>query len=196
MIFSVVSVLALTASAFGLTVTSPTNTTGWTTSGDHTVSWSAVSTDPTNITVVLVNMNEFPNYSQVLDALVQTSQGSVNVNPPSSGWPTGAGFQVNLVASSTQLTSILAQSDQFTLKQASSSSSGSSTSGSSSSGTSLTVNPTSTSPSSASGSSSGPLNPSSSDTSTNPSNSNGAAPAMGMQAAVFGFLALLGVVLA
>ena len=52
----VASLLALAASALALQVTEPTNSTGWATSGQNTVTWDAVSTDPSNFTVVLVNM--------------------------------------------------------------------------------------------------------------------------------------------
>ena len=53
---AVATLLAFAASALAMSVTAPTNSTGFTTSGQNTVSWTAVSTDPTNFTVVLVNM--------------------------------------------------------------------------------------------------------------------------------------------
>lgn len=52
---SFAAVLAFAASALAVSVTAPTNATGWATSGQNTVSWTAVSTDPKNFTIVLVN---------------------------------------------------------------------------------------------------------------------------------------------
>ncbi|GBE80016.1 hypothetical protein BKA93DRAFT_824664 [Sparassis latifolia] len=193
---SFATLLAFAASAFALQVTSPTNSTGWSTSGNNTVSWVSVSTDPANFTIVLVNENEYPTYSQVLDALVVSSLGSVSVGAPSGGWVAGAGYQVNLVQDATRLDAVLAQSGDFTLQQSTSSSS--SGSSSSSSGSTLSV-PTSSgtnSGQSTGSGSSGTLNPTSSDSSTNPTTTSGAAPAMGMQAVLFAALALLGVTLA
>ena len=54
-----------------------------------------------------------PPTSQVLAALVDGSLGTTNVNPPSGGWKTGKGFQVNLVKDAEDLNTILAQSPQF-----------------------------------------------------------------------------------
>lgn len=48
-------VLTLATSALAYTVTSPAAATGWTTSGAQTLSWSRVSSDPSNFTAVLVN---------------------------------------------------------------------------------------------------------------------------------------------
>ena len=94
----------------------------------------------------------FPNYEQVLDALVDGTQGSIQVNPPSTGWPSGTGYQINFVQDSQHLTTILAQSNDFSFhaptSSGSSAVSGSSTgslSGSSASGsaaTALTVSTT------------------------------------------------------
>lgn len=52
---AVAALLALATSALAFQVTQPTNATGWVTSGQNTVSWQAVSTDPANFTIVLVN---------------------------------------------------------------------------------------------------------------------------------------------
>lgn len=59
--FSVLSAALLFAStAFGLSVTSPVEGAFWDASQNtQTVGWNSVSTDPTNFTVVLVNMVSF-----------------------------------------------------------------------------------------------------------------------------------------
>ena len=75
-----------------------------------------------------LSQNEFPNYEQILDALVDGSLGTIQVNAPSTGWPSGSGFQINLVQDSQHLDTLLAQSDDFSFHApASSSVSGSST---------------------------------------------------------------------
>lgn len=51
--FTLAPLLALAVKA--VTVTSPTEGQNWGTSGAQTVSWEAVSTDPTSFSVVLVN---------------------------------------------------------------------------------------------------------------------------------------------
>lgn len=193
----VATLLALAASALAITVTAPTNTTGFSTVGQNTVSWNAVSTDPTNFTVVLVNMAKFPPYSQVLNALVQTSAGTVKVNPPSAGWPSGSGFQINLVADPDHLNSILAQSEQFSFVTPTGSSSvATSTSGPvTSGGTTLVVSNTANPPTPTNTDGTTDLNPTTSDTSTSPSNTN-AAVSTGVQASFFGLVALVGAFLA
>ena len=56
------------------------------------------------------------------------------MNPPSGGWKTGAGYQVNLVKNADNLSGILAQSGDFTISESTSSTFSSST-GSATSGT-------------------------------------------------------------
>ncbi|KAH9938356.1 uncharacterized protein B0H18DRAFT_1112525 [Fomitopsis serialis] len=119
--FAFASLLALAASAAALQVTQPSNSSGWTTSGPNTVTWSSVSTDNSNFSIVLNNQNTYPQYNEVLEALIQTSEGSVAVNPPSGGWVAGTGYRVNFVKNSQDLSSLLAQSDDFTIEQSSSS---------------------------------------------------------------------------
>ncbi|RPD66757.1 hypothetical protein L226DRAFT_565548 [Lentinus tigrinus ALCF2SS1-7] len=194
---SVATLLAFAASALAYQVTQPTNATGWTLTGPNVVAWDKVSTDRANFTIVLVNQAVYPPTSQVLAALVDGTKGSMTVNPPSEGWKAGSGFQVNLVQDSENLNSILAQSNQFTISQASSSLSATTT-GSVTQGSSvLTVTPTgSTATVATTGSTTDALNPTSSDTSTTPTGSNGASASMGMQAGLFAGLALLGAFLA
>jgi hypothetical protein len=111
------------ASALAFNVTEPTANTVWTTSGSHTVTWTDVSTDRSNFTIVLTNQQSSPSYSQVLTALVDTSSGSTSVGPPPSGWPTGNGFQINFAQAATDLSAILAQSGKFSIVASSSASS-------------------------------------------------------------------------
>ncbi|KAI9001353.1 hypothetical protein BD414DRAFT_474403 [Trametes punicea] len=190
--------LALASSAFAFIVTEPTNSTGWTTSGPNVVAWTSVSTDPANFTIVLDNQSVFPETTQVLAALVNSNLGNVTVNPPSGGWKAGSGFRVNLVQDAEHLSSILAQSDFFTIKASSSSTFSSNTGSSSASAATGTLTvPASSATSGSAGStdSTSALNPTTSDTSTTPI-TNGASTSMGMQAGLFAGLALLGAFLA
>jgi hypothetical protein len=200
------AVLALATSALALSVTQPTNTTGFSNNGQNTVSWTRVNTDPANFTIVLVNKNVFPNYQQVLDALVDggSDSGTVQVGPPSAGWPTGSGYQINLATSAERLDSLLAQSDDFSFHAPDSSSvSGSSASATGSvSRTVLSVSNTaaptgSGSGAGAGGSPSGGADGSQpSDGSPTPTGSSSGAATIGVQAAFFGAVALVGAVLA
>ncbi|OCH92162.1 hypothetical protein OBBRIDRAFT_470023 [Obba rivulosa] len=205
---SVVAALVFVASAFAYSISSPNQSAGWTITGPNTVVWSMVSTDPQNFTIVLSNQVVSPPTQQILAALVDGSLGQMTVNPPSGGWQTGTGFRVNLVKDANDLDSILAQSDQFAITVASSSSSSGASSLASSTGLSTAVSlssvsggtitaPSVSTPPSAttSGTGSAAVNPSTSDTSTTPTN-NAALPAMGMQAGIWSVLALLGAALA
>ncbi|KZT13030.1 uncharacterized protein LAESUDRAFT_719340 [Laetiporus sulphureus 93-53] len=211
-------VLTFAASAFAYTVTQPSNSSGWNTSGPNTVKWSTVSTDASNITIVLDNQSETPQYSEVLATDIQGSLGSYTVNPPDGGWKSGTGFRVNLVKSESEETTIYAQSDDFTITESTSStySSGSSTATSSTASFSSTGSVSVTS--SSSGSSSGSLSGSSASTSSgasasvassassgshtatgsasSTSSSSAAAAGMGVQTGLLSLLALLGVALA
>ncbi|KAH9071572.1 Ser-Thr-rich glycosyl-phosphatidyl-inositol-anchored membrane family-domain-containing protein [Lactarius deliciosus] len=113
--FTLLSFVAL-ASAYQ--VTSPGGSSGWTIAGPNVVTWQRVSTDPLNFTIVLSNQARTPSYQQVLAALIDGNLGKFTVSPPSTGFPTGTGFQVNLVKDSENLSTIYAQSQQFAIVQA------------------------------------------------------------------------------
>jgi hypothetical protein len=128
------------ALAAAYSISSPGGSAGWTTAGPNEVSWTRVSTDPLNFTIVLSNQNITPSYSQVLDALVDGTLGSTAVNPPSTGWPTGNNFQVNFVQDANDLNTIYAQSQQFSITQSNTTSTTSTTTPT----TFATTNPTQT----------------------------------------------------
>ena len=139
--FSALSaVLSLAATALALTVTSPGQDTTWDASTrSQSISWSSVATDPSNFTISLINMvrprgffsnwrsrllivrsvcvlqQSTPNVNVVLKQNVTTSSDSTSVDAPSSGWPTGQGFQINLVQQNPTGVNILAQSQQFNI---------------------------------------------------------------------------------
>ncbi|KAF8897731.1 hypothetical protein BD779DRAFT_398444 [Infundibulicybe gibba] len=109
--------LSFAASTWAYQVLTPNQSSGWTNSGPQPLTWERVNTDRDNFTVVLTNMDRaaMPNGDQVLAAQVVGSTLKTTLNPPSAGWPTGGGFRVNLVASPTELSTILAQSPQFNI---------------------------------------------------------------------------------
>jgi len=115
--FSTLSaVLFFAVTALALTVTTPAQGASWDASKrSQTVSWNAVATDPSNFTIVLSNMQTTPNINVPLKENVPTSGGSTTVDGPSSGWPTGNGFQINLVQQTATGVGILAQSQQFNI---------------------------------------------------------------------------------
>jgi hypothetical protein len=56
-----------------------------------------------------------PQNDQVLNALVDGTLGTIVCNPPSGGWPLGAGFRVNLAQDAQHLDTLLAQSNEFSI---------------------------------------------------------------------------------
>jgi hypothetical protein len=184
-----VILLSLAASAFGYQVTIPGQNYNWTNNGPQTLSWVRVSTDATNFTAILVNQDKsILTAPEALAALVDGTLGSINVNPPSGGWPLGSGFQVNLVESAQNTDTIYAQSTQFSITSGNSSASSSSTAtgviqGSGVAGPLVTVtaSPIATDTSSAS--------------STPTTTSNGALPVLDAHMGFMGIAALLGALL-
>jgi len=115
--FSTISAVFLLAlNTWALTITDPGQNTVWDSSTQsQTVSWNSVATDPTNFTVLLVNMQSYPNINTTLKENVLTSSGSTTVDGPSSGWPIGSGFQINFIQLNPTGVGILAQSNQFSI---------------------------------------------------------------------------------
>ncbi|PFH51368.1 hypothetical protein AMATHDRAFT_3034 [Amanita thiersii Skay4041] len=117
--------LSLSASALGYLVVVPNPSQGWTNDGSQLVVWERVETDPTSFTVVLTNTDRSvqPINNQVLAAKVDGTLKNMTVNPPSGGWPVGRTFRVNFVNNTEDLNTIFAQSDEFEIKRANTTSS-------------------------------------------------------------------------
>ncbi|KAF9472950.1 hypothetical protein BDN70DRAFT_817933 [Pholiota conissans] len=105
--------LAFASSALAYSVSTPNSVEGWSNVGSQPLVWQRVDTDRKNFTALLVNQVRFD--PQILAALVDGTLGTTKLNPPSGGWPTGAGFRVNLVQDDTDLNAILAQSQIFNI---------------------------------------------------------------------------------
>ncbi|OBZ67676.1 hypothetical protein A0H81_12124 [Grifola frondosa] len=108
---SVAALLIFAASSLAYSITGPNNITGWTTSGPNSITWTRVSTDPSNFTIVLDSHQGDPTSQQVLATGVDGSEGSMTVSPPSGGWVAGTGNRVNFVKDG----GILAQSSPFNI---------------------------------------------------------------------------------
>ncbi|CAA7259605.1 unnamed protein product [Cyclocybe aegerita] len=111
--------LACVSSAFAYSVIVPNASQGWTNQGAQTLTWQRVESDRLNFTALLTNQRVQGYEPQVLSALVDGTLGTVNLNPPSGGWPTGSGFRLNLVQDANNLNAILAQSPEFAIAPAS-----------------------------------------------------------------------------
>jgi len=145
--YTLASVLAFASAALAITVTSPAKGAEWDLSKDNKITWDSVSTDPSTINVVLVNMAVNPSVSLTIANNIPVSQGSYDLKNLVNAPAPGDSYQINLENSVQQ--GILAQSQQFTVEKSSnsnsqsksasasaSSSSASKTSGSSTSSTS------------------------------------------------------------
>ncbi|RDB22543.1 hypothetical protein Hypma_009988 [Hypsizygus marmoreus] len=188
--------LSFIASAFAYRVTSPSEAKGWTTSGPQTLTWERVDTDPENFTVVLTNEDRgiLPT-DEFLAALVDGTKLTLQVNPPSGGWPTGESFRVNFVRDAEHTDTILAQSSEFDIKESTSTTSSGTSSHSS---TTKTATGTTTAPTNTAGSNANtsPAPSSSDDSSSTPPGSNAALPSLNIQLRLVSVFALLGLFLA
>ncbi|EDR15543.1 uncharacterized protein LACBIDRAFT_321452 [Laccaria bicolor S238N-H82] len=129
------------SSCIALFVVTPSASNGWTNQGPQTsvqflpyphhvwltkaffipsVSWQRVITDPLDFAIILTNQNRslFPS-DQTLSLLIDSNLLTASISPPAGGWPTpGAVYRVNLVLSANYPNTIYAQSNEFTIFQA------------------------------------------------------------------------------
>ncbi|KAJ7044541.1 hypothetical protein C8F04DRAFT_1068691 [Mycena alexandri] len=201
---AVFALAAAFVSVSAISVTSPTATKGWTNSGSNTATWTSVSTDALNFTLLLTKMTD-STYNQVLAALVTTKDGTVTVGAPSSagGWPApGSGYRLNLVQDQDHLTTIYAQSEQFNITAPTTPSGSNSAASSASTPAAPPVNPSGAAGGAAGGTAGGAAgasdaSPSSSATDTGASPAGtGAALAMGVQTGFVAGAVLLSAMLA
>ncbi|KAK3935164.1 hypothetical protein QBC46DRAFT_398115 [Diplogelasinospora grovesii] len=115
---SILSAAALLAAcAHAIQITAPTKNQVVGLSEGFQVSWSTVSSDPTSAHLFLVNMaSGHTPYSKDLGE-VDLTKGGIKVTQ--TGVPADTGYQFNLQSVSTQNTGILAQSEQFEVKESS-----------------------------------------------------------------------------
>ncbi|RAK97715.1 GPI anchored serine-threonine rich family protein [Aspergillus ibericus CBS 121593] len=106
-----ISLVAFAASASAITITQPMAGDQVDFSKSYTIKWTTVASDPSNFTIVLVNMNSQPNVSKQI-ANVKTSDNSYTVDKV-TGIPVANGYQLNAESNTTTNTGILSQSQQF-----------------------------------------------------------------------------------
>lgn len=205
--FSAAALLALVASTAAYSVTKPENGTIWDPSQSQVIAWEKVNTDPSTFAITLVHQASQPNTRTLLLDSVDGGAGTVTIQPPNGGWPSGTAYQINFVQDSNHLDSILAQSQQFDIKASTGSTGTSSSAGSSSASSGSSVSRTVTSVSSGSptgtsrstnSASSGSASGTATSDDLNPTasgNPNGAV-ALGAQAGLFGLVALVGAIVA
>ncbi|MCJ1252018.1 Ferredoxin-fold anticodon-binding domain-containing protein 1 [Trapelia coarctata] len=107
-------------SALAIQVTQPSKDTDWSDNDSNVIKWTSVSTDPSTVNIVLVNQHVNPPISTTIASNIQTSDGSYTVSSLSGH---GSNFQINLVSATAGNSAILAQSEQFSLKEGGGSSS-------------------------------------------------------------------------
>jgi Ser-Thr-rich glycosyl-phosphatidyl-inositol-anchored membrane family len=118
---SVSAFLALVASSLALQVTAPAEGSTVDLSMDNTIQWTSVSSDPGSFNIVLTNMNVNPSVRIVIASNVQTSDGSYDVSGVKGATP-GGNYRLNLEGNQGSNQGILAQSGQFNVADAGSSS--------------------------------------------------------------------------
>ncbi len=87
-----------------------------------------------------------PTNNLLLDSFVDaTSANSISIPPPSGGLPVGGTFRVNLIKDQNDISTIYAQSDEFTITSGGSTTTSGSTSGTiSATGTTVSLSNTAT----------------------------------------------------
>lgn len=118
---SLSSFLALVASTIALQVTSPAERSTLDVSEPFTISWVTVSSDPSTVDIVLTNRNVFPPAEIPIASNVDTSSGSYDVSSV-SGVDPGGNYRIDLVGTTPSNRGILAQSGQFNVAAAGSTS--------------------------------------------------------------------------
>jgi hypothetical protein len=112
--FKVPTIAALAASVTAIQFSSPTNGSEVDLSQPLIIKWVAVSTDPTSVSIQLVNMNVNPPVSINIADNVRTSTDRFTV-PAQSGLQPGNAYQFNIFNKNPNDVGILAQTQQFSI---------------------------------------------------------------------------------
>ncbi|PWY78322.1 threonine rich protein [Aspergillus heteromorphus CBS 117.55] len=107
----IISIMAFAASALALTITQPRTNDQVDFSKPYTIKWTTAGSDPTEFSLVLVNMNSQPSVSKNIGN-VKTSANEYTINKI-TGIPVAFGYQFNAISNTTTNTGILSQSSQF-----------------------------------------------------------------------------------
>ncbi|KOS48505.1 hypothetical protein ACN38_g557 [Penicillium nordicum] len=131
---TILSLLPLALSVAAVNITEPAKGADVDVSGSFTVKWTSVNTDASAVDIVLINNAVYPTVSEKIASGIDTSKGSYTASGL-KGVTNGSGFQINLLSTDAKNTGILAQSEQFDVSEAKSSSATTTASGSSTSST-------------------------------------------------------------
>ncbi|KAJ5589242.1 hypothetical protein N7537_011920 [Penicillium hordei] len=118
---TILSLLPLALSVAAVNITEPAKGADVDVSGSFTVKWTSVNTDASTVDIVLVNNAVYPTVSEKIASGIDTSKGSYTASGL-KGVTKGSGFQINLLSTDAKNTGILAQSEQFDVTEAKSSS--------------------------------------------------------------------------
>ncbi|WWD04695.1 hypothetical protein V865_002766 [Kwoniella europaea PYCC6329] len=101
------------AAAQAIQITNPSNQTGWESTGSQLIEWTSVSTDPGNFSIYISQPGS--SAKEVIQKDVNTSEGSFIYTPSKTISP-GQGYQISFLSNDNN-NGILAQSNQFEVKE-------------------------------------------------------------------------------
>ncbi|WWC88833.1 uncharacterized protein L201_003748 [Kwoniella dendrophila CBS 6074] len=109
--FTTFALFAVAAQA--IQITNPSNSSGWETSGSNLITWDSVSTDPGNFSIYISQPGS--SAKEVIQKNVQTSDKSF-IYTRTKDFSPGQGYQISFLSNDNS-NGILAQSNQFEIKQ-------------------------------------------------------------------------------
>ncbi|KKY18700.1 putative extracellular conserved serine-rich protein [Phaeomoniella chlamydospora] len=124
--------LSLATPLLAISITSPAPLSSYDIGSSIPITWTSVNTDPSTITIQLVNFASYPTVTETIASDVKTSDDKYTIKAGSIS-KTGTGFQINFIGTTSSNSGILAQSGDFNLTSSSSSTTSSSTTTTSSS---------------------------------------------------------------
>ncbi|WVW84487.1 hypothetical protein I302_106521 [Kwoniella bestiolae CBS 10118] len=151
------------AAAQAIQITNPSNSSGWQSTGAQLIEWTSVATDPKNFSIYISQPGS--SAKQVIQKDVNTSEQSFIYTPSRTISP-GQGYQISFMGND-ENNGILAQSNQFEVKE------GESTLSATSTASLTTTDATTASPTAASTTGSGTQSATSAAASSGNSNSAG-----------------------
>ncbi|EEB06060.1 cell wall protein Pwp1 [Schizosaccharomyces japonicus yFS275] len=98
-----------------LRILEPSNNAVWDVRERHTIKWDYVNTDPKEISIYLVNNDQYPNI-RVLLGSIETCKNQTSVQLYRKDDKPQTGYQINLERDQGPSKGILAQSERITIK--------------------------------------------------------------------------------
>jgi len=112
---------ALLSTATALLITSPTTSSSWDLSSTNTITWTSVSTDPKEFSLVLVDKSTTPESQLVITDKVETSKGKYDLTnfvvpgfkPSAANSTTPAKYSIKALSTDPKNTGQLSESGAF-----------------------------------------------------------------------------------